>query len=379
MTNVNKLLEVAGVKGATAEPFDLYGQKNCFSIAIDSRSPMKVLQQLRSVTEETGFFPVFPAKGEPDKWNFEEAYSATSAFVPASGPGPAVHSQKPNYTTIEDASERRNAIRQDMLKEYGMTDATAEQLNRPLTQDKLEAVIRNDANPMVLASMGNLFDLPSYKELSRFGPPVPSINEMIAQQIEHVEQLVSTTAGRPQRHAYWNALKNFEAEALSKFCKVGKQASLAGLISAGENLDVEKWLELKKADAMVETGDFSKEKLPAAKSPTSKRVLLLPVKKAWHVPAILRLGNWNENPPAQVHVAMLKRWHERFGAEVVAVGRDTMYVEVKTPVSTKDAALQLAYEQFAYCPDTVLQGGDGTLSGLAVDLLDRRVWQFWWD
>ena len=40
--------------------------------------------------------------------------------------------------------------------------------------------------------------------------------------------------------------------------------------------------------------------------------------------------------------------------------------------------MELAEEQFAYCPDIVHQGV-GTISALASMLLDGTAWYFWWD
>ena len=41
-------------------------------------------------------------------------------------------------------------------------------------------------------------------------------------------------------------------------------------------------------------------------------------------------------------------------------------------------ALDLAREQYAYCPDLVDQGTE-TLSALAASLLKDEWWHFWWD
>jgi hypothetical protein len=57
-----------------------------------------------------------------------------------------------------------------------------------------------------------------------------------------------------------------------------------------------------------------------------------------------------------------------------------MNFSVEKPVKQKKQALQLAQQQYAFCPDKVLQGfGDGTISGLAIDLLESSDWTFWWD
>jgi hypothetical protein len=40
--------------------------------------------------------------------------------------------------------------------------------------------------------------------------------------------------------------------------------------------------------------------------------------------------------------------------------------------------MTIALQQFAYCPDIVLQGTE-TIDRLAAGLLEARYWFFWWD
>jgi len=129
-----------------------------------------------------------------------------------------------------------------------------------------------------------------------------------------------------------------------------------------------------------EDGDFSKERNIWSVIPTEDKLVLVPVKRSWQIPAVFCFGDWNACPPAEVHIALLKRWHEKYGAELISMGMDAVYCLVNKPVRTRDAALALAKEQAVYCHDNVDQGaGDGTLSGLAIDLMDAEAWQFWWD
>jgi hypothetical protein len=46
--------------------------------------------------------------------------------------------------------------------------------------------------------------------------------------------------------------------------------------------------------------------------------------------------------------------------------------------ATREAALELAREQYLYCNDIVDQG-TGSLSGLAASLTTDDWWFFWWD
>lgn len=78
------------------------------------------------------------------------------------------------------------------------------------------------------------------------------------------------------------------------------------------------------------------------------------------------------------HVAVLKRWHDLYGAELVGLGLDTIELRVPRPPAGQAAALTAAEEQYWYCPDVVDQGVQ-TLDALAVIQVPSRRWFFWWD
>jgi len=105
---------------------------------------------------------------------------------------------------------------------------------------------------------------------------------------------------------------------------------------------------------------------------------LVPTRIGWQVPAFLRFGAWNDCPPPEVHVALMKRWYELYGAEVVGITHDTVEMRVSRPPGDRDTALQLAQEQYTYCSDIVDQGVQ-TMDALASLLLNGSVWYFWWD
>ncbi len=107
-------------------------------------------------------------------------------------------------------------------------------------------------------------------------------------------------------------------------------------------------------------------------------ILIVPTDDPTTVPAHLQWGGWNECPAPEYHVAALRSWRDRYGAEIVALSRDVMGLRVQRRPETRDEALALAREIFAYCPDIVLQG-TGTLSALAATLMVSDLWEFWWD
>lgn len=107
-------------------------------------------------------------------------------------------------------------------------------------------------------------------------------------------------------------------------------------------------------------------------------ILLIPTTRSWEVPAYLRWGGWNACPPPAHQVAALKHWHARFGAELVGLNGDTLNLRAARLPATKEEALALAGEQYAFCPDIVDQG-TGSLSALAATLMANRWWFLWWD
>ena len=93
-------------------------------------------------------------------------------------------------------------------------------------------------------------------------------------------------------------------------------------------------------------------------------IVLLPTTKGWEVPAYMAFGGWNSCPGPDVHVAVLRSWHERFGAEPVTMTHDVLELTVVRRPASRELAVELALEQYRYCEDIVTQGV-GTVDALA--------------
>lgn len=104
----------------------------------------------------------------------------------------------------------------------------------------------------------------------------------------------------------------------------------------------------------------------------------VPTSHAWEVPAYLKSGGWNDCPFPESQLAVLRYWHERYGAEVYSLTGDVLECIVARPPTTQAAALELAREQFLFCADIVHQGTE-SIEVLAATLLNSDVWFFWWD
>ena len=105
----------------------------------------------------------------------------------------------------------------------------------------------------------------------------------------------------------------------------------------------------------------------------------VPVKNPWEIFAWLPFGNWNECPDTPELMAVAKYWFERYGAVPVAMSHDELEFVLPLPVS-KENAMEIATEQYGFCPDVVDQEQDDPTVGSLADVLRQStVWYFWWD
>ncbi len=106
-------------------------------------------------------------------------------------------------------------------------------------------------------------------------------------------------------------------------------------------------------------------------------VAMIPTSDGTEAPAHLGFGGASGRPAGEFYVAALRSWRDRFGAELVSLSPDTMECRVARPPATRDAALALAREQYAICPEEVDQGY-GSLSMFAAHLLNASWWHLSW-
>lgn len=106
----------------------------------------------------------------------------------------------------------------------------------------------------------------------------------------------------------------------------------------------------------------------------SVNILRVPVSTSAEVFAHLCWAGFNMCPPSEVHVAALRKWHELYGAELVALTDDSITLRVSRRPQSKEAALDLAREQILYNRGEAL-----TLAPVAYSLMTSDWWFFWWD
>lgn len=179
-----------------------------------------------------------------------------------------------------------------------------------------------------------------------------------------------------------------------------KKLGVTGMIhQAGLDLDANAWLKKNRLpdtkpedDEWAMMAEEAGTKLPKSKpntkfscvfdvlskKPKGVTVTLWPTTDGWAVPALMRYGGWNSCPMPHVQLALLRRWKEKYDAELVAIAGDVVELRVGKPPKHDAGALELAREQYSYCDDIVSQG-TMTLERLAEGLKNGTVWYFWWD
>jgi hypothetical protein len=108
------------------------------------------------------------------------------------------------------------------------------------------------------------------------------------------------------------------------------------------------------------------------------RMWFVPSPGGWAVPGQLGWsGAVNADVMGDVHTAVLRRWAERWDADLVVLGFDTLTLRVMRPPASPASAFEVAHEMALYCEDLVHQGVQ-TLDAL-VPMAASPAWWFWWD
>lgn len=107
-------------------------------------------------------------------------------------------------------------------------------------------------------------------------------------------------------------------------------------------------------------------------------ICILPTEKNYETPGLLRFGGWAECPYPAEHVAIWRRWSQRFGATIQAITGDSLEADVSDPPQSYEEAFELAQEFELYCPDLIGELA-GSVEDLAKSLIGQTHWFFWWD
>ena len=102
----------------------------------------------------------------------------------------------------------------------------------------------------------------------------------------------------------------------------------------------------------------------------------VPVEHPWQVFAYIPMGGWDDCPKPEEQMAIAKYWQEQYDAKVIHISGNL--VEYILPHPVKSDNLQLAEEQYSYCPDFIEENYE-TLKTLENILSKASLWYFWWD
>lgn len=169
------------------------------------------------------------------------------------------------------------------------------------------------------------------------------------------------------------------------------------ILAASNNIDVAHWFQQRQLELEKEWGNELPQMLGAWAGETKEKPgfslgfdmlsgqahekligVIIESKDSWEIPAHFSYGDWNDCPSPELHCAIWRYWQEKYGAHIVGVSNDVIEAFIINPPTSKDAAMELAIEQYLYCPDIVDQGVE-TISNLASSLMNHQVWYFWWD
>lgn len=105
---------------------------------------------------------------------------------------------------------------------------------------------------------------------------------------------------------------------------------------------------------------------------------LIRVEHSFEVPAYLGFGGWNDAPPPELQVAVLREWQNEYRALPACITNDVLECVVINRPQTEAASLKLAAEQWIFCDDIVGQGTQ-SVRKLAMEIWRSPTWFFWWD
>lgn len=127
------------------------------------------------------------------------------------------------------------------------------------------------------------------------------------------------------------------------------------------------------------SGDSPESIISSSTAGLPGRIGLIPTTNPADVPALIGwYGATNYYGPGEVSF-VLRSWQARFGAELIRMGFDYIEVAVRKPARTMKEALSVVAEQFAVCPDQVVQGDYDTVGAYARSLIGATTWYCWWD
>lgn len=107
-------------------------------------------------------------------------------------------------------------------------------------------------------------------------------------------------------------------------------------------------------------------------------LVLVPAEHSWQIPCVLG-DRLSEVPGPAEHAAVLRYWHQRYGAQMLADTGDGTRIAVARPPTTRLDALELAWQYECFNDGSYdFYQADGVVD-VAASLVGADVWCAWWD
>lgn len=177
-------------------------------------------------------------------------------------------------------------------------------------------------------------------------------------------------------------LNSLDDQLLQQIAQLGLENAPGPLSRPGQGS------QFNRSNSQQRPGEKTEKELPLSLSTwdqhknrftVSDRVYcaLVQASESYELPIILRYGGSGNSPGTAEHAAVIKRWQEQYGAEIFGISSSTLDCLVSKPPLERSAALILARELSAYCPDMIdpVEG----LKAYAQDLVGETLWSFWWE
>ena len=108
------------------------------------------------------------------------------------------------------------------------------------------------------------------------------------------------------------------------------------------------------------------------------RLALVPAASSSGVLTALRYRVQGNPVSRDAILAAVRSWEQRFGARLIALKRDALFLSVAAEPADRAQAAHVACEHFALDPDIVIQCSD-SFRAYVTELMGVNLWQFWWD
>ncbi|MEM9153407.1 MAG: DUF4253 domain-containing protein [Cyanobacteria bacterium P01_F01_bin.33] len=198
--------------------------------------------------------------------------------------------------------------------------------------------------------------------------------------LEQSLQAIARRIYEEERGYFQDILECYLDETRNRFGSAPDTELLSDLVAnktIQHSRDLEKWLfswEISNfSDATLSISDDSSTYLEWFDvSQNSVTLMLLPTSRCWEVPAYL---SWygSESCSSELVIALLKHWHDKYGAELVShYGTMLQFITRRVP-ETPEEAFQLAWEQATIAPCTIQLPGV-SIRDHARSILHTKKW-----